>query len=169
MMAAGPNQSMASSEILAQSECKHLAPASVRSRGVKKQKGDDLVPDARFVHLLKDQSSHVSAVESELAGTPKKELGSSTPVEEDGDGSSVSPERGREEFSVPMQDQPLRYLLVSGSSTIFSAACFSPAIRARWDRALRNRHTPNVHSKNLSGKLRTLTLLAAPTTSSIPS
>ncbi|KAG0696475.1 hypothetical protein GWK47_026540 [Chionoecetes opilio] len=74
--------------------------------------GDDLVPDARFVHLLQDHCSHVSASRIRACRDPKKELDVIFPCEEDGDAVLRIAREGREKFSIPMQDQPLGYLLV---------------------------------------------------------
>ncbi|KAG0727917.1 hypothetical protein GWK47_033616 [Chionoecetes opilio] len=110
MMAAGqPKQ--ASPGFLLNPNASTLHHASVRSRGVETE-GDDLVPDARFVHLLQDHCSPVSASRIRACRDPKKELGVIFPCEEDGDAGLRIAREGREEFSVPMQDQPLRYLLV---------------------------------------------------------
>ncbi|KAG0728939.1 hypothetical protein GWK47_031389 [Chionoecetes opilio] len=116
---------------------------------VSKQKAmDDLVPDARFVHLLQDHCSHVSASRIRACRDSKKELGIIFPCEEDGDAVLRIAREGREEFSVPMQDQPLRYLLVLQFHNLLGG--FSPRNSCSMDCALRDRHTLNVHSKNLS-------------------
>ncbi|KAG0730396.1 hypothetical protein GWK47_028352 [Chionoecetes opilio] len=93
--------------------------------------GDDLVPDARFVHLLQDHCSHISASRIRACRDPKKELGVIFPCEEDGNAVLRIVREGREEFSVPMQDQPLRYLLVPQFHDLLGGL-LSPAIRARW-------------------------------------
>ncbi|KAG0694381.1 hypothetical protein GWK47_027254 [Chionoecetes opilio] len=148
MMAAGqPKQT--SSEFLLNPNASTLHHASVRSRGVETE-GDDLVPDARFVHLLQDHCSHVSASRIRACRDPKKELGVIFPCEEDGDAVLRIAREGREEFSVSMQDQPLRYLLVPQFHDLLGGL-LSPRNSCSMDRALRDRHTPNVHSKNLSG------------------
>ncbi|KAG0728555.1 hypothetical protein GWK47_032229 [Chionoecetes opilio] len=102
---------------------------------VSKKEGDDLVPDARFVHLLQDHCSHVSASRIRACRDPKKELCVIFPCEEDGDAVLRIAREGREEFSVPMQDQPLGISWFR-SSTIFSAACSSPRNSCSMDRAL---------------------------------
>ncbi|KAG0721259.1 hypothetical protein GWK47_046808 [Chionoecetes opilio] len=84
-------------------------------------------------------------VESELAGTPRRNSASSSPVRRTAMRSSVSPERDGRSFPSQCRTN-LSGISWFRSSTIFSAACSLPAIRA-----LRDRHTPNVHSKNLSG------------------
>ncbi|KAG0714450.1 hypothetical protein GWK47_014122 [Chionoecetes opilio] len=148
MMAAGqPKQ--ASSEFLLNPNASTLHHASVRSRSVETE-GDDLVPDARFVHLLQNHCSHVSASRIRACRDPKKELGVIFPCEEDGDAVLRIVREGQEEFSVPMQDQPLRYLLVPQFHDLLGGL-LSPCNSCSMDRALRDRHTPNVHSKNLSG------------------
>ncbi|KAG0710327.1 hypothetical protein GWK47_002518 [Chionoecetes opilio] len=129
MMAAGqPKQ--ASSEFLLNPNASTLHHASVRSRSVETE-GDDLVPDARFVHLLQNHCSHVSASRIRACRDPKKELGVIFPCEEDGDAVLRIVREGQEEFSVPMQDQPLRYLLVPQFHDLLGGL-LSPAIRARW-------------------------------------
>ncbi|KAG0719002.1 hypothetical protein GWK47_051373 [Chionoecetes opilio] len=91
MMAAGqPKQ--ASSEVLLNPNASTLHHASVRSRGVETE-GDDLVPDARFVHLLQDHCSQRFCRRIRACRDPKKELGVIFPCEEDGD--AVPPYRQR--------------------------------------------------------------------------
>ncbi|KAG0711689.1 Liprin-beta-1 [Chionoecetes opilio] len=57
------------------------------------------------LHLLQDHCSHVSASRIQACRDPKKELGIIFPCEEDGDAVLRIAREGREEFSVPMQDQ----------------------------------------------------------------
>ncbi|KAG0710007.1 hypothetical protein GWK47_002608 [Chionoecetes opilio] len=74
------------------------------------------------------------------------------PCEEDGDAVPPYRQRGTGGFSVPKQDQPLRYLLVFPSSTIFSAACPSPPqFVGRWTVLFETAILPMSIPKNLSG------------------
>ncbi|KAG0698033.1 hypothetical protein GWK47_026138 [Chionoecetes opilio] len=130
MMAAGqPKQ--ASSEFLLNPNASTLHHASVRSHGVETE-GDDLVPDARFVHLLQDHCSHVSASLIRACRDPKKELCVIFPCEEDGDAVlRIAPERDGRSFPSQCRTN-LSGISWFRSSMIFSAACSLPAIRARW-------------------------------------
>ncbi|KAG0714528.1 hypothetical protein GWK47_013963 [Chionoecetes opilio] len=102
-----------------------------------KQKAMILSLTPPFVHLLQDHCSHVFCQsESELAGTPRRNSASSSPVRGTAMRSSVSPERDGRSFSVSMQDH-LSGISWFRSSTIFSAAFLSPReFVGRWDRAL---------------------------------
>ncbi|KAG0713847.1 hypothetical protein GWK47_015274 [Chionoecetes opilio] len=94
--------------------------------------GDDLVPTPASPTSFKTTAATFLPVEPSLPG-PQEGIGVSFPCEADGDASSVSP-RGREEISVPMQDQPLRYLLVPSSTIFLGRLASLPAIRDRLDR-----------------------------------
>ncbi|KAG0693080.1 hypothetical protein GWK47_027658 [Chionoecetes opilio] len=129
-----PTKASFCSEFLAQIRMHStLHHASVRSCGVETE-GDDLVPDARFVHLFRTTAGQPFSAsrKSELCRGPQKESGVILPCEERGAGPPYSPERGREEFSVPMQGPTSQGILPgSAASTIFSAAC-SPRNSRRW-------------------------------------
>ncbi|KAG0717340.1 hypothetical protein GWK47_008071 [Chionoecetes opilio] len=128
MMAAGqPKQ--ASSDFLLNPNASTLHHASVRSRGVEKE-GKDLVPDARFVHLLQDHCSHVSASRIRACRDPKKELGVIFPCEEDGDAVLRSAREGRRSF--PSQCRTNLSAISWFRVPRLLAACSLPAIRARW-------------------------------------
>ncbi|KAG0724352.1 hypothetical protein GWK47_040762 [Chionoecetes opilio] len=76
-MAAG-NQKQASSEFLLNPNANTLQHARFEAV-VSKTEGDDLVPDARLSTSFKTTGSHVLPVESELAGTPRRNSASSSP------------------------------------------------------------------------------------------
>ncbi|KAG0717107.1 hypothetical protein GWK47_055115 [Chionoecetes opilio] len=114
---------------------------------VSQTEGDDLVPDARFVHLLQDHCSHVSASRIRACRDPKKELGVILPVEEDGDAVLRIAREGREEFSVSMQDQPLRYLLVPQFHDLLGGL-LSPRNSCSWTVLFETAILLNVPSKN---------------------
>ncbi|KAG0722052.1 Translation initiation factor IF-2 [Chionoecetes opilio] len=109
---------------------------------VSKQKARSC-PDARFVHLLQDHCPpRFCQSNPSFAGNPKKETRVIFPCEEDGDAGLRITREGREEFSVPMQDQPLRYLLVPQFHDLLGGL-LSPRNSCSMDRALRDPHTPN--------------------------
>ncbi|KAG0714035.1 hypothetical protein GWK47_014919 [Chionoecetes opilio] len=115
--------------------------------GVSKQKAMilSLTP---FVHLLQNHCSHVFCQSNPSLLGPQENSASSSPVRRARWGSSVFAREGREEFFRPNADQPLRDLLVP-QFQIFSAAFFSPRNSPfLMNPALRDRHAPNVHSKN---------------------
>ncbi|KAG0716098.1 hypothetical protein GWK47_010451 [Chionoecetes opilio] len=70
-------------------------------------------------------------VESELAGTPRRNSASSSPVRRTAMRSSVSPERDGRSFPSQCRTN-LSGISWFRSSTIFSASCSLPAIRAQW-------------------------------------
>ncbi|KAG0695402.1 hypothetical protein GWK47_026918 [Chionoecetes opilio] len=80
---------------------------------------------------------------------PQKELGVIFPCEEDGDAVLRIAREGREEFSVPMQDQPLRYLLVPQFHDLLGGLLSPPQFVLDRPCSSGDRHTPNVHSKKL--------------------
>ncbi|KAG0703940.1 hypothetical protein GWK47_024788 [Chionoecetes opilio] len=82
--------------------------------------------------FIQDHCSHVSASRIRACQDPKKELGVIFPCEEGRRcGPPVSPEGDGRSF--PSQSRAnLSGISWFRSSTIFSAACSLPAIRARW-------------------------------------
>ncbi|KAG0715105.1 hypothetical protein GWK47_012703 [Chionoecetes opilio] len=87
-------------------------------------------------------------VESELAGTPRRNSASSSPVRRTAMRSSVSPERDGGVFRSQCRTNLFRYLLVPQFHDLLGGL-LSPRNSCLMDRALRDRHTPNVHSKEL--------------------
>ncbi|KAG0724104.1 hypothetical protein GWK47_041324 [Chionoecetes opilio] len=150
MMAAGqPKQ--ASSEFLLNPNASTLHHASVRSRGVETE-GDDLVPDARFIHLLQDHCSHFFCQSNpSFPGTPRRNSGVIFPCEEDGDAVLRIAREGREEFFPSQCRTNLSGISWFRSFHDLLGGLLSPRNSCSMDSALRDRHTPNVHSKNLSG------------------
>ncbi|KAG0727330.1 hypothetical protein GWK47_034873 [Chionoecetes opilio] len=144
MMAAGqPKQ--ASSEFLLNPNASTLHHASVQSRGVETE-GDDLsLTPASF----KTTFSPVSASRIRAAGTPRRNR-RHFPCEETAMRSSVS-QRGTGGVFRPKQDQPFQVSPGSAVPRSSRRLALSPKFRARWTVLFPDRHTPNVHSKNLSG------------------
>ncbi|KAG0723056.1 hypothetical protein GWK47_043358 [Chionoecetes opilio] len=129
MMAAGqPKQ--ASSEFLLNPNASTLHHASVPKPGCETE-GDDLVPDARSSPSFKTTAATFCQSNPSLPGPPRRNSASSSPVRRTARRSIRIAREGREEFSVPMQDQPLRYLLVPQFHDLLGGL-LSPAIRARW-------------------------------------
>ncbi|KAG0714305.1 hypothetical protein GWK47_001621 [Chionoecetes opilio] len=145
MMAAGqPKQ--ASSEFLLNPNAKHLAPCPCSKPWCRNRR--------RWVLSLTPASSTsfkttaaTSCQSNPACRDPKKELCVIFPCEEDGDAVLRIAREGREEISVPMQDQPLRYLLVPQFHDLLGGL-LSPHNSCSMDRALRDRHTPNVLPRN---------------------
>ncbi|KAG0705545.1 hypothetical protein GWK47_002711 [Chionoecetes opilio] len=79
---------------------------------VSKQKAMILPLTPASSNLLQDHCSHVSAKSNPSLPGPQEGTRRIFPCEEDGDAVLRIAREGREEFSVSMQDQPLRYLLV---------------------------------------------------------
>ncbi|KAG0695296.1 hypothetical protein GWK47_026957 [Chionoecetes opilio] len=130
MMAAGqPKQ--ASSEFFFNPNASTLHHASVRSRGVETE-GEILSLTPASSTSFKTTAAPFCQSNPSLPGPPKRNSASSSPGEEDGDAGLRIAREGREEFFVPMQDQPLRGSPGSAVPRFFSAACSLPAIRARW-------------------------------------
>ncbi|KAG0712813.1 hypothetical protein GWK47_017624 [Chionoecetes opilio] len=130
----------ASSEVLCQSECKHLAPCQCSEAWCPNKKGlIDLVPDGPPLRPPPSRHcSHVSASESELAGPKEGNSASIFPCEEDGDAVLRIAREGRrrEERGFQSQWQRTNHQVSPGSRRSFHDSsrrpCSSPHIRARW-------------------------------------
>ncbi|KAG0728659.1 hypothetical protein GWK47_032022 [Chionoecetes opilio] len=81
---------------------------------------------------FKTTAATFSASRIRACRDPKKELGVIFPCEEDGDAVLRIAREGREEFFRPNAGPTSQVSPWFRSSTIFSAACSLPAIRARW-------------------------------------
>ncbi|KAG0730032.1 hypothetical protein GWK47_029116 [Chionoecetes opilio] len=114
--------------VLAHPNASTLHQARFESRGVETE-GDDLSLTPASSTSFQDHCSHVSASRIRACRDPKKEFGVIFPCEEDGDAVLRIRREGREEFSVPMQDNSQDLV---PQFTIFSGGCSLPAIHARW-------------------------------------
>ncbi|KAG0711985.1 hypothetical protein GWK47_019419 [Chionoecetes opilio] len=119
------------SRVVAQSECKPLAPMPVFEAVVSKQKAMILFPTPASSTSFKTTAATFRQSNRACRETPRKGTRRHLPCEEDGDASlRIAREDGR---VFPSQCRTnLSGISWFRSSTIFSAACSLPAIRARW-------------------------------------
>ncbi|KAG0712366.1 hypothetical protein GWK47_018611 [Chionoecetes opilio] len=149
MMGGRPTQSKLRPSSLLNPNASTLHHASVRSRGVEQK--------AMILSLTPASSPPSRPLQPRFCQSnpslpdPKKELGVIFPCEEDGDAVLRIAREGRRSFFPPQGRTNLSGISWFRSSTIFSAACPSPPQFVLDGPALRDRYTPNVHSKNLSG------------------
>ncbi|KAG0722781.1 hypothetical protein GWK47_043890 [Chionoecetes opilio] len=125
------------------------APCSVRSRGVNTEMAMILSLTPASSTSFKTTAATFLPVESELAG-PQEGTRRHLPVRRTAMRSSVSPERDGSSFPSRCRTNFSGNLLVLQFHDLLGGL-LSPRNSCSMDRALRDRHTSNVHSKNLSG------------------
>ncbi|KAG0728403.1 hypothetical protein GWK47_032553 [Chionoecetes opilio] len=141
-----------------------FSPPCSKRGGLKR--GDDLVPDARFVPLLQDHCSPVSASLNPAFPGPQEGTRRVFPCEEDGVRSSVSPEREGRSFPSPKQAN-LQGLLVP-QLHVFPRGCSLPPISCSWTGSLRPPYSQCPFPK-LERFASNIDFFAAPKLLSIPS
>ncbi|KAG0714203.1 hypothetical protein GWK47_014557 [Chionoecetes opilio] len=131
MMAAGPNPKASFAEFLLNPKMQAPCTMPCSKPWCRKQKAMILSLTPASSTSFKTTAATFLPVESELAGTPRRNSASSSPVRRTAMRSSVSPERDGRVFR-PNAGPTSQVFVVPQFHDLLGGFAFSPKIRARW-------------------------------------